>query len=461
MKVKLFLTLIFIFALAFLPLDVLSFDENTARAAYLDVEKKVSELQKEGYPTLPIIDILAEAEAKYNIGDYNSSLSFSKEALAKGDQIIIVHSILLTLTDDLEILNSLGFATDELDISLLYAKSDFESANIDLSEKEAAVLSEKIYQTLLNYSRNNYEILKAYHESYVNTSKDISSDDFFIRYYEKESEFYRRQEYSLFLKGFLDFDDIKNIIIEHDALLKNIEVINQEKISFLRLNDSLSLFEEEINSQDYSLALKTLSEINTLLMTAITLKEEMVNITVYYNNLDAQGIIDNKTFALFESAKKEFSLENYLDAKLKADETKKALYSLESKNIIFGGLKKASLKKGLKDFFLNNWLALLVIFIISLIAYKPSKAYLLLRYSQFRLRKLNDENNAIKLLQIELQKQYFIEHFIDKKTYKEEFTKFEERKSEIENRLDFFSEKSNDYKTYLKKLKKLLNFRKE
>jgi hypothetical protein len=452
MTSKTFFILILVMAITFQASAVLGADETAAKQAYLDADKKISEMQKEGYPTLPLLDSLNEAEIKYNLNDYNASYTLSINTISDADKIILLQEELLRLTDDLKTLNTLGLDTAALDISLLYAKSDFESANIGIALEEADKLDKEIYPVLSNYSKKYYDELKNYSKS---LEEPAALSNFFKEYLRQQEEYYINADYSAFLKGFLKFESLKKIISIQAELEKNIVLLEGKNISFNRLNDSMALFETQVNLSDFENAEKTLSELNSLSKTALSLKLEMDNLTVYYEKISSMGILDNKTAALFELAKKEFSLENYIEAEKKSDETKKALLSLETNNIIFGGLKKASIKKGLKDFFVNNWLTLLIIFVILTLAYKPVKIYLFLKYSVYQRKKLSDEKEAIELLQTELQKEYYIERFIDKKTYKSDFTQYEERKAEIQSRFIFLEEKSKTYSNYLDKIKRI------
>ena len=111
----------------------------------------------------------------------------------------------------------------------------------------------------------------------------------------------------------------------------------------------------------------------------------------------------------------------------------------------------------MKEFFLNNWKGLLAIIIILIIIYRPTKTYVLLKYSRHALEKCKVEKETISELQKELQTQYYVEHSIDKKTYHDDFSNFEERKTELQNRIDFHEEKSKTYKSYFDRMNKRLN----
>lgn len=429
--------------------DITNF--TAAQAKYQEADTKIQELQRQGYPTLPLIEMLDLARQSFNNLDYNASYHTSQQIISQSETIVQLKTELDELTKGISLLILYGEDTTELELQLLYAKSDFESANIDLSKSEAETLKTKTSGIYQNISSGKFLELKDYSETLKQDNKNIT---FFNEYYNKQRILYEQRRYIDFLEGDSNLETIKKIISTQEELEKNLETITSEEISLRRKDDSLSLYETFLNTTDYKNAEKTLAELNMLAKTAIALKEEMESLAIEYEQIRELGILDNKTQEKYSLAMKEYSLENYIESKKLFDETRTALSELERQNIIFGGIARAQLKRGLKDFLIQNWATLIILTILITITFKPAKTYSMMKYSKKQMEKLTSEKEIIIELQKELQKQYYIEHFIDKKTYHEDFNRYEERKVEITNKLAMLEENHKEYSDYMEKLRK-------
>ena len=97
----------------------LAADAISARSMYMEAQEKISEMQLQGYPTQPLIDMLSESEKRYNLEDYNASSEFSEKVLANSDEIIALKAALSNLSDEASLLSGFGFATSNLEMEIL------------------------------------------------------------------------------------------------------------------------------------------------------------------------------------------------------------------------------------------------------------------------------------------------------------------------------------------------------
>ncbi|MBR9691114.1 hypothetical protein GOV08_05525 [Candidatus Woesearchaeota archaeon] len=424
-------------------------DSATAQKSIDKADEKITELQKNGLPTLPLIDLLGLARRQYNNSEYNTSYNTSTALLTQADEIEELQKELLSTTEILKILSGYGEDTTSLEISLLFAKSDFEAANIRLSQDQLSKVKKSIEKVSKNYSLTFFFEIEEYKNIRGNES------ELFNNYYKSQKDLLDNNEYYEFLIGFQDFESIKEIISLDQKVQSNLELIEKKGISFNRSNDMIRIYEEYLLEKDYQSASSILTELNSLLETAIFLDEEILNLREEIDRLKELGIAKNYTEIQYDKILKEYEFENYLLAKTLLEQAKQDLIELEKEDIIFAGIKKASLKKGFKDFFLENWLFLLIFIVIISAGYYPAKIFIYLEYYKSSVSKANNEKDVLEKLQTQLQNQYFISHEGDKKSYKTDFSDYEKRRIELIDRITFLNFK---IKQYDKKVEKIIVF---
>ena len=414
-------------------------------------------MQQKGYPTLPLMDLLSKSQEQFNNQEYNNSIQTAEEIKLKATQIEELFKKIEKLTTSIKILSTFDIDTTPLDLRLLYVKSDFESANIEISNQESESLDIEVSKIFFNISKQKYKDLETYKE---NLAINNINETFFEKFYTSSKKEYESKNYFEFLNIYKSFEDIKKIIEQKRDFEQNYQRILNQNISFNRVNGSLDLFEFQINELNYVEAKKTISELNNQSKLALFLRSEIKILDNDFNSAKELGIIDNKTEEYYNKTKSEYSLENFDEANSLLKDTKKRIQDIQSQNIVFGGIRKAQLQKGLKDFFINNWPYLLVLIIISIIIYNPVKRYIGKLLTNNKLVNLKLEREAIISLQKDLQTSYYVDHIIDKKSYHKDFIRFEEKKTDLGNKIALNEEKLRTYDLYFKKLKNKLLFKK-
>ena len=459
MSFKQIFSLIFFFAFFFSFVNLIHAANETellgvSQDSYFEADAIIKDMQKKGYPTLPLLDMLSKSMEQFNQALYADSYNTSQEIKIKSDEISLLYKDIERISESLNILKNFDIDTTSLELELLYAKSDFEAANIETSKAEAETLDKKVFPIFLNLSKQKYKEMHTYRENLLING---INESYFEEYYKNETSLYNSKKYFEFLFGYRNFLDLQRIIEQKIEVEKNIIIIKAKNISFERQKGSFELFYLQINEKNYESALNTISNLLNTTKTALKLKNESKTIDSEFERIQSLGILDNKTIDTYNRAKQEFSLENFEEAEKLFLETKKSLQEIETNNIVFGGIRKAELKKNLIDFLINNWILILVVAALIAVLFKPLKKYSQLKIAGFKLSKLKSEKEAIISLQKELQKDYYIGHSIDKKSYHKEFSRIEERKIEIGNQIAMNEEKEKEHNQYFKDLKKKMD----
>lgn len=433
--------------------EALILSQNT----YFEADAIIKDMQKKGYPTLPLIDLLTKSQEEFNTAKYFESINTSNEIKQKSIEIESLYKLLEKITISLKLMNQFGIDTTPQDLKLLYSKSDFEAANIETSRIEAESLDNEIFKIFSNISKQKFKDMETYRENLLINN---INETFFEYYYITQKNLFNQREYSEFLENFSKFEALKIIIEQKQEFEQNLIKIKNQNISFERSKAALELFTIQINDSNYVGAKQTIGEINNLSKTALSLKLELLTFKTNYDSIRELGLLNNKTEENYAQIQKEYVLENFKEAERLLVETEKLIQEIEKNNMVFGGIRKAELKKSLYDFFINNWPYIVIIIILSIILFRPLKNYFNLHYLNIKIRRLKLEKEVILEMQKELQKNYYMDHAIDKKSYHKDFQRYEERKIELQNSVGVNEDKTKTLKEYFKKLKNKITLKK-
>lgn len=435
--------LFFIIALSIF--NVLSVTSDEALSSYQDANEKIKELQSNGYPTLPLIDMLSDVETAFNYMNYNLSYDRSQDIFIEANKIIKLQENIVDLSNQIDFLDSYGYDTTEFEIKLLYTKSDYESANIDLAEKNSLEISNKIFLVSSNISSYLYQNLNNYSELLISNNE---SNILFNNYFSQQKINYHNKKYSIFLKEYPLFDDIKTLIELNKTIYSKLQIINKNNISFNRSSEFVNQLEFYLSEKDYESALNSIIQFDELITLALELNEEIKLVKIDLLRLSELGVIEDNINIKFNNSVKEFKLENFIDSKELLDEVKFDLIEIEKNNLLFNAINRATLKKGFKDFLLNNWLSLSLILLFIILTFKFFKNSYLMIYSKKLIFKFANETAVLITLQKNLQKEYYILKNIDKNDYTENFSDYEERKIQVSSKISYYKSKlkeSTDY----------------
>lgn len=435
--------------------------QTTAQEAlqsYYDAETKINEMQKKGYPTLPMLDILSQSRDSYNKNLTDQSMNLSEQVLFEAEKIEVLYQKILLITNQSDLLKKYDYDSTEIDFLILNAKSDYESANIDIAQQETDQAQQAINVVLKNISLEKKSELDKDYEDALNA---YGTQTLLETQYLELNKTYFRREYYLFLNGLMTYYKLEDLVITRNEYLQNLKLIKDKQIAFNLSAELESMYEYQISQKDYDPAKNTMNQLKNLSALTIFIDEELINITKKYEELQSLGVMDNQTTQLYESIKSEFLNQNFLTAKENLEKTKDALDRLETQNIILGGINRAKIQRGLKEFLIKNWITMLIILLVVAIITKPIFYLINLKIHGSKLKKYVAEKEAIAELQKDLQKEYFIENLIDKKTYRLEFLNHEERKIELTNKSAFSEQKTRYYENKLKKIKNITKFKRD
>lgn len=455
MKNKYFYFLIYIFLISIILIisisnTVAEITSDESKLAYDIASQKIEELQNNGYPTLPLLDMLNDAQTRYNYGNYNASKELSENVVSEAEKIVTLKINLLELSSQINALHTFGVDTIDIEMELLYIMADYEAANIDLAIEGKNLLSNKLFILAKNHSSVLYEELEVFKEYLENLNE---SNDLFNSYYESQKKNYNQKKFDVFLNNYLDFTNIKKIILLNIEFNNNLEFLESNNINFEGSKDLIIIFQEEISNKNYENALITISGGNNITLIAIDVFTKINGLTSEYGRLLALGIMDNKTSDLYTLVLSEFELGNFVYSKELLDQTLDGMVKLESDNILFGGISRASLKKGFIDFLKDYWLHFIVIISFSILTFDFFKNTLVLQNSKKNIRKFELDNSATIDMQKSLQKSYYLDKSMDKNDYKSNFEEFEEQKIQISSLISFNQERIVFCTNYFNNLK--------
>ncbi|MBR9675590.1 ABC transporter ATP-binding protein [Candidatus Woesearchaeota archaeon] len=424
-------------------------DPISARESHEAAGVRIEELQQEGYPTLPLININEDARVYFNARNYNASLEKSNEVFREAERIVELQKELIELTELLGLIGDFGVDVISLNLNLLYAKSDFEAANIDLARDEADKVKEDSYILLKNVSEDKIKTLESYNNNF---SVKNDNNSLFFSYYNDQKSFFDNQDYASFLLGYDDFGFVKNILEENNTYQKNQEELVNQNISYQRITLLLIEFEEAASKKEYEEAVNIISDANKLAASAIDIRKDILVLEDRISDFESLGILDNLSVNLYESLLKEYSLESFEAAANISVSLENNLIKVESDNIIFGGINKASFKRDVADFFLNNWLTIIIFVIIGVLVYKPILYYFLIYYNNRLMKTYLEEKKVIEQLQRELQRNYYVDKFLDKNTYESDKNNNEDRIVEVSNNINLITPRLFMYTDYLENI---------
>ncbi|PLW79785.1 hypothetical protein C0585_05895 [Candidatus Woesearchaeota archaeon] len=446
--IRLEISLFFIFLL-FISIAYSQTSEEALKK-YNDASAKIEELESKGYPTLPLYDLLDDAKNKYNQGNYEGSISSSDEIFQIADESVTLRGNILKYSSQIEILEGLGVDVSSMDLEMLYIKADYEVANFDLAKESLVQIKNKIDRVLMNYSGELLDELESLNEFIVEKNISIL---FYENYYDEQIQNYERKNYDEFLLNHAIFQDLKEIITLNFTINKELSKFEDMGVDTSRITDQRDYSTSLLYGLDVDGSLDAIKKANQDLELAIQINTKMSNFESEYERLNDLEILDNSTKRLYESCKSEFLLGNFNESYELMQESLDEFSRLERENIIFRGISKASLKKNLKEFILDNWPFILVLVIIILISYRPSVNFVSLKKKRKLLKNLEMKHELTITTQKELQKNYYFDKLIDKKDFKEEFERNEEEKIELSNLISLIKENIENLDEYFHELK--------
>ena len=201
--------------------------------------------------------------------------------------------------------------------------------------------------------------------------------------------------------------------------INNSEVILKELIendfSYQRINDSIkqmndflevqSSLEEKGRATDYSNILNLCDEIVSIKTSAFDLRDE-IKVLEDFKEISLEGIESNETEDLLEEIHKEMKNERYELVPKLIEETYSSIIMAQSRATTLNVFYDAT-TKGLKRFFKENWLYIVISLFILLILFKIFKKPVKIKILKNKLYLVEARRKSLKDMVLKNQDDYF------------------------------------------------------